>query len=230
MSGEILDIFYNEVVPEASTGRVDCYFYRNVLFNTSITNNLITSNKYENILKPTLMIKNKNEFDNELIRYVETAQKIYHKYPDDEITTKDYLKEIMTTIWSNATVEDFNNPIDFLKRRTKMINDDNFNYQNYKIGNIFNQDIFVTRKTESILKETPYALEFKIGDNNLPLVRYGIAYNTVFIYAIQNEAGSIDKKLSRNLYKLKAGFVEEWQSHDNINDFDNLTECVKNSV
>ncbi len=74
----------------------------------------------------------------------------------------------MTTIWSNATVEDFNNPIDFLKKRIDMINDDNLDYDNHKIGNIFNQDILVTRKTKSILKETPYALEFKIGENILP--------------------------------------------------------------
>lgn len=223
MNDDILNIFYSEVIPEASTGRVDCYFYRNVLFNTNIDNNLIKSNKYENVLKPTLMIKNKTEFDKALVQYVETAQKIYHKYPDDDITFKDYLKEIMTTVWSNATVEDFNNPIAFLKRRIKIINDDNFNYQNHKIGTIFNQDIFVTRKIESVLKETPYALEFKIGDNSLPLIRYGIADNTAFIYAIQNESGQIDKKLSRNLYKLKSGFNEDGESYDNINDFENLT-------
>lgn len=223
MNDYILNIFYNEVIPEAATGRVDCYFYRNVLFNSNIEDNLIKSNKYENVLKPTLMIKDKTEFDKILIQYVETAQKIYHKYPDDDVTFKDYLKEIMTTIWSNATVEDFNNPITFLKRRIKFINDDKLDYQNYKIGTIFNQDILISRKIESVLKETPYALELKIGDNILPLVRYGIANNIAFIYAVQNEAGEIDKKLSRNLYKLKSGFIEDGESHDNINDFENLT-------
>lgn len=41
----ILDIFYNEIINEASRGRVECFFYYNILFNTYIeeSNKRITS-------------------------------------------------------------------------------------------------------------------------------------------------------------------------------------------
>ena len=41
----ILDIFYNHIVEEASNGRVDCFVYYNILFETYIeeTDTRITS-------------------------------------------------------------------------------------------------------------------------------------------------------------------------------------------
>lgn len=218
-----LDIFYNEIIKEAAKGRVDCFFYRNVLFNTNIENNLIEESNYNITLKPTLMIKNKKKFDEKLLNYVLTASSFYKKYEPD-MEEKDYLKEIMTVIWSNATVEDFNNPDIFLEKRTKMIKDNCFDCENKKIGQIFNLDILMSRKKESILKETPYILEFKIGNNTMPVIRYGIVDEKVYIYAIQNENKTdLEKGLKRNLYKLKSGFNEELESHDNEKDFENLT-------
>lgn len=223
MNLDCIEIFYNEIIPEAAIGRVDCFFYRNVLFNTNIEGKLLSSTDFDATLKPTLIIKDKKEFDKKLLEYVTISRSFYEKYQDDDITEKDFLKEIMTVIWSNATVEDFTNPITFLDSRIKMINDQKLNYNNEILGEIFGQNIRVTRKKESILKETPYILEFKIGENVLPIIRYGIVDDTVYIYAIQNENSQIDKKLNRSLYKLKSGFDESGESKDNISDFENLT-------
>ena len=33
MEQQILDIFYNKIVHEAQTGRVDCFFMMNMIFN-----------------------------------------------------------------------------------------------------------------------------------------------------------------------------------------------------
>ena len=65
---EILDLFYNEVLKETATGRVDCGMMYNVLFKTKINDKTIynlDSNIVKNtsLLIPTLIINNKEEFD-----------------------------------------------------------------------------------------------------------------------------------------------------------------------
>ena len=67
----ILDIFYNNIVKEATTGRINCFIYYNIAFSINIYND----KKYEcqiensNLLIPTLMIKNKEKFDSLSIGY-----------------------------------------------------------------------------------------------------------------------------------------------------------------
>ena len=36
MKDQILDIFYNKIVKEAQTGRVDCFFMMNMIFNLNV--------------------------------------------------------------------------------------------------------------------------------------------------------------------------------------------------
>ncbi len=57
---DILEIFYNNVVPEAMNGRINCLSYYNMAFSTEIVDEEV---KYscniddEGLLIPTLMIK-----------------------------------------------------------------------------------------------------------------------------------------------------------------------------
>lgn len=67
MNLDCIEIFYNEIIPEAAIRRVDCFFYRNVLFNTNIEGKLLSSTDFDATLKPTLIIKDKKEFDKKLL-------------------------------------------------------------------------------------------------------------------------------------------------------------------
>ena len=76
----IIDLFYNEIVPEAQTGRVDAYFTMNLAFNLTINNKPITSTpsiNYDDVIIPTLKITKKTIFDYLLVEYVYKAMKTY---------------------------------------------------------------------------------------------------------------------------------------------------------
>ena len=73
----ILDIFYNQIVPEAAIGHIECYFRYNMPFNTLMEGNLLKANEVDNTLIPTLTIKNKDIFDSLLIEYVKNALQFY---------------------------------------------------------------------------------------------------------------------------------------------------------
>ena len=80
MEQQILDIFYNKIVQEAQTGRVDCFFMMNMIFNLNVENTQITSTKAiekDGLLVPTLKITNKELFDSLLVEYVEKAISFY---------------------------------------------------------------------------------------------------------------------------------------------------------
>jgi hypothetical protein len=128
----ILEIFYNNIVPEATKGRINCLSYYNIAFSTEIVDEgktYLCNIDDDGILIPTLMINNKIEFDNLLIEYVNLALKFYDDSNfDSEILNNNlYDKEfgickekvILTLLFANATIEDFNNPIEFLKKKNK---------------------------------------------------------------------------------------------------------------
>lgn len=131
---DIIDIFYNNIIKEASMGRVNCLFIYNIVFNTY----LVEDNKHiestvnvDNLFIPTLVIENKEKFNNLLLEYVIKAKSFYNleKYENElreqnqEELIKDRIcieKILMTLLWSNATVEDFEDPINFLKKRINL--------------------------------------------------------------------------------------------------------------
>ena len=122
---DILDIFYNYIVKEATDGRVNCFFYYNVMFNTYLNDsvNFIKGDKtYEDVYVPCLNIKDKDLFDKLLIEYVNLALDFYDdsNFPLEVIEKLEFdeyrvckEKMIMTNLLSDAIVEDFNDPIRF---------------------------------------------------------------------------------------------------------------------
>jgi hypothetical protein len=80
MKVNVLDIFYNHIIPEASEGRIDCNFYYNMVFSTRIVENDVfvqANNLSDNLLIPTLLIKDKELFDRLLVEYVDLAMQFY---------------------------------------------------------------------------------------------------------------------------------------------------------
>ena len=63
----ILDVFYNNFIEEASCGEIEAFFKYNIMFSTHIVDKNIfkevNSSYKKRYMIPTLIIKNKEEFD-----------------------------------------------------------------------------------------------------------------------------------------------------------------------
>lgn len=179
MKGNLLDLFYNYIVREAAMGRVDCFLKYNLIFNTKIPEEGIEFCAFSDntdLVVPTLMIRNRREFDQLLIKYV---QKALDFYDDDnfyeEVRKSNYLenavgisreKLIMTLLWFNATIEDFNDPCSYLKKRIAFFDlGDMQKYISEKVigySEILKSSIKFQVKKSRIESETPYFACFSL--------------------------------------------------------------------
>lgn len=216
----ILDIFYNEIIPECSKGRVECFFYYNVLFNTIILESnkkYMFDNSYDGLMAPTLIIKDKEKFDTLLEQYVRLCLDFYDEsnYPEEINNDKGYLKEkmIMTLLFSNATYEDFNNPIEFLQKRIAFLEGEEKDYE-CSFSPSLDGVVSISIEKDKIYNETPYKFSSKVINEegntfSFPEIKFGIYNDTVYVYAIQNkgnEKNDYSKKVNRTLFKIGEGF------------------------
>lgn len=220
---DILDIFYNSIIPEASNGSIDCFMYYHICFNTSIEGELIKGNNPYYIDAPVLEIRDKKAFNDLLTEYVELALDFYDdSYFYDEVLSGEYRtdenklckeKVLMTLLWSNATVEDFQNPCSFLIRQKNYLEKDiltdteNVGYSEILGGNIVTK----VAKTRKISWESPFAFRSAITNGedayDLPAVRFGIQDDVIYIYSIhQGKNTRRSKKINRTLYKVNENF------------------------
>lgn len=226
---KILDIFYNHIIKEALNGRINCYFYYNIIFSSNIENTIYNAKNDEDLIIPTLNIKNKKEFDNLLIQYVNKCLEFYDSsnYPEElnDSFNNDICKEkmIMTLLFATATFEDFEEPISFLKRKINFLEDYTTNI-NIGYSNILKSDIKINVKKDKINNEAPYQFIVNCDDNELPHLKFGIDNNIAYIYAIQNSK-ELDKKINRILYKVGEGFDKTTDNFD-IYDEGNLNDIT----
>ncbi len=214
---EVLEIFYNEIIPEAEEGRIDCYFIYNIMFSTIIEDKRLTNANKDGLFIPTLIVKNKKEFDNLLVSYMNIATLFYKKEKREEENEHDYIKKVMALLWSNATSEDFINPCYYLRKRIEFMNM-NIDAKEYNtsLGKI-NIDL----RKNSISNETPYYLNITIDDNMMPMVHLGVYRNKLYIYGVQNKSEERSKKLNRALYRVNEGLPVD-EPTDNIDHPENL--------
>lgn len=228
---DALEIFYNELVKEAASGRINCGFIYNVLFATALPNKKYIAGR-DDLQIPTLIIRKQDEFNELLKRYVKKAYPFYDiNYYDNE---HDYIKAILVFLFTNMTAEEFIEPNQYIKKRIEFF-DNALSYipaESFSIGtSSYIGDIEASITKESIYEETPYSLKFKAYNSTFPTVRFGITNDTVYIYAIQNEKNdSIDKKINRILYKINDGLNTMNESYDNIMDYENITGVSASSV
>ncbi len=223
MEEDILDIFYNHIIPEASNGKIDCFMYYHICFNSLIEGNLIEGNSPDYIDAPLLEIRDKEVFNGLLKEYVKLALDFYDdSYFYDEVLSGEYRtdenkickeKVLMTLIWSNATVEDFQDPYSFLIRQKSYL-ENNFLTEEKDIGysTILDGHIFTNvSKTGKLSWESPYAFHSCITNesdaHDLPAIRFGVEDDVVYIYSVHQEKNSRkSKKINRNLYKVNENF------------------------
>lgn len=114
---EILDVFYNDFIKEAATGRIDCNMFYNILFATNILRDgkveMLTTAKtnYQNVMVPTLEIKNEREWNDLLIKYVEQAIDFYDSKDFEDVDN--IPKSIMARLFANMTLKILKNQNDF---------------------------------------------------------------------------------------------------------------------
>lgn len=237
-----INIFYDEIINEASTGRVDCFFMMNLLFSTYLKedNKTIEAKKDDNgrYLIPTLIIKNKERFNKLLTDYLNLAKskydltKYYEALDFSEIKNHEQVinKIVLTTLWANATYDDFSESEEFIKRQIAFLKDDTFSkyneptiigYSEMLGGYVEIENIF-----EPILNETPTSLKISLIEPEtnerytFPLVRYGIEDDKCYIYAVQknkkfDEENSFKKKVNRRLFKIGENFDAKNDTYEN---------------
>lgn len=231
MEDDIINIFYNELLPEvASNDSVTIGDWKfNVNFSTSENKNKSINNN-----DVVINIRDKTLFNEALINYVKAM--IEHIITNEKLKNIDYLffdgnmhdmlKSCLLNVWYNATEEDFKDPIFYLKLRTNFINDNislssiGKTYKSREIQSLNNLEI--ENKIDIVnpsANETPYAFKSQIVDNdgnyyNLPNIYYGISDNKCYIYAIKNDKNiqtDFSKKVNRLLYKANKDLVYDYE-------------------
>lgn len=216
----ILDIFYNSFIKEASLGTIEAFFMYNIIFTTRVDGKQVTTSApKEGILIPNLNIKEKTKFDSFLLSYVESALNFYD-LSAFEGTSLDKIKSLLAYLFANATTDDFDDPISFLERRIKFLNSDLSKNKINAFIPIFNSYLKVGIVKDKEYNETPYKLVSSLNSDEgiyyFPEIKFGIADNTLYIYAIQNreqEKTPYTKKINRLLYKVNSGFKDESEAH-----------------
>lgn len=234
----IINIFFNEVLKEASTGRVNCGgLYQNILLETKINNKTLYKVNKEikhnnDFFIPTLNINNLDLLIKLLKEYYITAKSFIDI--DEEDIDQD--KYILSNLLNNLTIEDMNNFELYVQNCTKsLINKPlNINESNIGFNKELESDIIISIKKEPINQETPYGLYVKsVKEDNFydfPIVRFNIIDDTAVIYAVQynkkfkNNIDNNDyqKKIYRKLFKVNKNFEKE-KNIDNIENPENIT-------
>ncbi len=215
---EILDVFYNEIIQEARTGRVDCFRMYNIAFSTKINDQVYPftmEDKYPGIMVPTLCISDKLLFDSLLVDYVLKADEFYddsNYFEEMRNDSRLRYKAIICALFANATALDYSNPLNFLENRIAMF--DNKILPNEDIvllghSDILKGSIYVMQNKATINDETPYEIQAKIISDDgvsqfvIPTIRLGIVNGEVYIYAIQT-SDMIDKDdvYSKSVYDV----------------------------
>lgn len=235
-------VFYDEIINEASTGRVDCFFMMNLLFSTYLKeeNKTIEAKKDDDgrYLIPTLVIKNKENFNKLLTEYLTLARtkydltKYYEALEFSDIKNHEQVinKLILTILWANATYDDFSDSEEFLRKQISFLKDNTFSEYNEPtiIGysEMLGGYVEIENISEPILNETPNSLKISLVEPEtnekytFPLVRYGIKDDKCYIYAVQkNKKFDIDnnfkKKVNRKLFKIGENFDTKNDTYEN---------------
>lgn len=145
----------------------------------------------------------------------------------------DKLIHALAILWLNATNEDYEKPMNLVKRYTDFIKDNTLEefYDGVtinKVQTLKDCSIEIRKEEQEEFQETPDAIVFtiKVKDSNgaiqekrLPRIAYGISEGTAYIYGIQ---GYQDKtKPSPEMKKVN-------RSRYQVNNMDNIPEGYKN--
>ena len=195
MNINILDIFYKNIVPEATTGRIDCNCYYNMIFSTRIMeNNTFYCAKTDNdsLLVPTLVIKNKK-----LQKHYHLLKQKENKTLYDYIFMNAFTNKIVNVLKDDLKVkkiQNVNNLSCYIHRVNKI--DIYFNYQKHYVKLfIYNDKITYqidTPEEYDILESNKQFEQIKTIDVNLNIISYFDKFVDLFSNVIINIKQDID--------------------------------------
>lgn len=189
-------------------------------------------------ITPTLNIKDKIEFYNSIKEYIS----LFRSNGLINIS-EDFIKTGVVTLIANMSIDDFNNPNEYVRRaidfkKNKLLEQKSYGYIDSLEGNLN-----INVRIHNV--ETPFCFESQItgekGTYILPTICYGIANDTCYIYAMQNIVENTKtpyyKKIKRKLYKLNKDILEneteEYIEYINgISDYypENISDVSPNTV
>ncbi len=206
--------FYDKTIYDACKGSTLIHgSLCHIGYNTIVPSmNLELLNPAEEAMFPTLVITNKKVFDELLTKYISIAK---YYYKDENLNES----ELLSLLFVDATLDDFNNPIKYISKKINFIMDNTLDVYSEETdlgySSILDGDICVKCVPESAFNETPKSLVITLrnGDNEykFPTVRLGISDNKAYIYTMQKEKTKEDKtdyekRINRHLFKIGEGF------------------------
>lgn len=239
MEQKILNIFYNEILPQANSKAnvsVDGF-----LFDASFCLSS-QGEKVENTDAFVIQVHNQERFDKALVQYTESMLSFLTQYP--ELQKYDYvyfdgnlenmIAASVLNVWFNATEEDFRNPEEFLEQRSRFLTDFLSMQECYKrhVGTAIEGKVFHHYETSVDVwnpsgNETPYVFRSKIcGEDgsilSLPNIGFGLDDGKAYVYVIHHrktdaELSTSGRKLNRILYQVNQNVYDDYPD-ENIQD------------
>lgn len=193
----------DEVIYEMQYGKVDADI---ILFMKMHTNN---SSHFE--ITPVLNLDNKELLYSKIDEYTTIFKNVPNFLLSD--TKEKYLKRVITILFSNMSIDDFNDPCLYVQRQINFRNNRLLEDKSIEAP-FFESQIDI--EIEHSGKETPYCFSPTLvnGCNFyiLPTISYGISDDTCYVYAIQDcnphEKNPYHDKIKRKLYKLNSGVYD----------------------
>jgi len=192
----------DEVIEGLAVGVVDS----EIKFRMKI--NPKTSNHFE--ITPTLNIKDKDKFYKCINEYVSLFLDDTNYILAD--SKDDHIKRIIALMFANMSIDDFNNPCEYVRRIIDFKKDTTLQNREFEVPTL-DSDLHINIRKYNV--ETPYCFECRlVGDEEylLPIVSYGISNDTCYIYAIQDfnehESTPYHNKIKKMLYRLNKGVLE----------------------
>lgn len=199
----------DEVIKEMEYGKVDADI---ILFMK-----LHTKNNSHFEITPVLNLDNKELLYSKITEYVLLFKNASVLLSTDE--KEGYIKRLIALLFADMSINDFENPILYVRRKIDFVNNRLLEDKNIKFP-FFESEIVV--KVKPYGKETPYCYSSTIVDEYncyilptsyiLPTISYGISGDICYIYAIQDynkhESTPYHNKIKRKLYKLNSGVYE----------------------
>ncbi len=237
MEEKILNLFYQKVVPEASTGEIhieDWVFH--IGFSVLGEGRFLTEKRNEQDI--VLVISCFSTFHSALVEYVEKMLAWLLQYPAFRKTDSLFFDgnwdaiatNCLASLWVNATSQDFLHPENYLRRRIDFLEQEtkeeiSFPVVGGAVPSLGDSHVsYCVAPQNPCTHETPYVFQTKIssqeGEYLLPAISFGISDAICYVYSIQakkkQELTPYQKKMNRLFYKANQG-VED-SSEESIRD------------
>lgn len=222
---EIMKVFWSKVAGQEIVQTGNMEYIRPLNYRTD-DRTVIVSEQLPvlNLTKDKLPI-----FEDALTEYVKTffASERYWANPVKSCNNQmNKLVHAISTLWLNATFDDYENPVSFIRRYTNFLKDHTFDefFEKTTISRLQtlqNCSLVIEQKEQEEFQETPTAMVFTVIKDGirktLPRIAYGVSNGVAYIYGIQGykwDDEGVIKKVNRSRF--------------GVNQMDNIPEDYKN--